>query len=261
MSINLSTNYLPPSHEEEWVTNTIYFHRFADLSTPKGEHVKSNKFICFGSEWSVWAYPRGDRTEGRFYVSLNTLSNRTVKVDYVFTINSRFRGIVKTLEFHPYSVANSNLIARKSILASLVRGELVVGVRMRLPPFIPHNPSACKTIQKMFMDEEYADITFEIGGGIVGSSLTLFHAHRIVLTKAAPQLEELCVPCISSPVPYPHQFYIMLVLSLPALLLCPTACRIKRPTALNCSHTTSGSAEQSSCTIGTRSSRRKSIVT
>ena len=43
------------------------------------------------------------------------------------------------------------------------------------------------------MDEEYADITFEIGGGLVGSSLTLFHAHRIVLTKAATQLEELCL--------------------------------------------------------------------
>jgi hypothetical protein len=33
-----------------------------------------------------------------------------------------------------------------------------------LPPFVPENPYACKTRKSLFMDEESADIVFEVGG-------------------------------------------------------------------------------------------------
>jgi hypothetical protein len=29
-------------------------------------------------------------------------------------------------------------------------------------PYIPKNPSACRTVQEIFMDEESADIVFEV---------------------------------------------------------------------------------------------------
>ena len=54
----------------------------------------------------------------------------------------------------------------------LVDGTLVIEVRMKLdgvnqatshsPPFIPENPSACKVIQNMFMDEKSADVVIEV---------------------------------------------------------------------------------------------------
>ena len=33
------------------------------------------------------------------------------------------------------------------------------------PPFIPENPSTCKTVQNLFMDEASADVVFEVLGG------------------------------------------------------------------------------------------------
>ncbi|KAL3764023.1 hypothetical protein ACHAW5_005107 [Stephanodiscus triporus] len=91
---------------------------------------------------------------------------------------------------------------------SLVDGALVIEVRMKLvdpakipPPFIPENPSACKIIQGMFMDEESADIEFEVGGQQVkgnarkrGRTLSVtFPAHRFILKKCSSILAELCV--------------------------------------------------------------------
>ena len=56
-------------------------------------------------------------------------------------------------------------------MKSLVDGTLVIEVAMKLadptkvkpPPFIPENPSACKLVQSMFMDEESSDVVFEVG--------------------------------------------------------------------------------------------------
>ena len=61
---------------------------------------------------------------------------------------------------------------RTTLLSSLVDGTLVIEVRMRLakptksdpPPFIPENPSSCKTIEGVFLDEKYSDVMFEVGG-------------------------------------------------------------------------------------------------
>ena len=55
-------------------------------------------------------------------------------------------------------------------MENLVEGALVIEVHMKLidpptafPPFVPEN-SSCKIIQGLFMDEESADIVFEVGG-------------------------------------------------------------------------------------------------
>ena len=183
------------------MTNKIYFPEFKDLSAPKGKNIKSNEFVCLGSEWSVLAYPHGfDDVQVHVFL-IHLSSNKTLKVEVMVAVNDRTLELQPKEETHEFSTFTHTVCVyrsgREDVLAGLIDGTLVVEVRMRLAnttrPFVPVNPSACKTIQKMFMDEEYADIMFEIGGGVLGSTLSLFHAHRLVLTMAAPQLEELCM--------------------------------------------------------------------
>ncbi|KAL3762576.1 hypothetical protein ACHAW5_003114 [Stephanodiscus triporus] len=96
---------------------------------------------------------------------------------------------------------------RSKIMENLVDGALVIEVHIKLvdptkipPPFIPENPSACKIIQGMFMNEESADIVFEVGGQQLGSNarkkaktlLVTFPAHRFILKECSPTLAELC---------------------------------------------------------------------
>ena len=102
---------------------------------------------------------------------------------------------------------------------SLIDGALVIEVHMKLinpptpihPPFIPENPS-CKIIQGMFMDEESADIVFEVGGQKYESnarkkaktSSVTFPAHRLIMQKCSPTLAELCgSEGDNSPIPIP----------------------------------------------------------
>jgi hypothetical protein len=95
-------------------------------------------------------------------------------------------------------------------MASLVDQGLDVEVHMKLaepgkalqPTFIPENP-LCGMIRGMFMDEESADVAFEVPGKVTGggryaemrdddSSTTTFHAHRFILRRCSTALGELC---------------------------------------------------------------------
>jgi hypothetical protein len=70
---------------------------------------------------------------------------------------------------------------------------------LSVAPFIPKNP-LCKNILKKFMNEESADVIFEVGGSQEGGNSrkrtktapTKFHAHRLLLQDSAPMLAELC---------------------------------------------------------------------
>ena len=80
-------------------------------------------------------------------------------------------------------------------------------VRMKLPStdksvtqFIPTNP-LCKNVRKLFMDEETADVVFEVYDGNCLSeehtnkkskTTTNFHAHRLILKNNASALYEMC---------------------------------------------------------------------
>jgi len=66
--------------------------------------------------------------------------------------------------------------------------------------FVPTNPFN-KNMLELFMDEELADLIFEVGGGEQQAkgkrkkaklSTTNFHAHRNILQKCAPTLYEMC---------------------------------------------------------------------
>ncbi len=89
---------------------------------------------------------------------------------------------------------------------SLVDDALVIMVHIELigpvatPPFVPKNPSR-NIIQDIFMDEESADIVFEVGGQQFNNESTnefktlpvRFPAHRLVLRKCSSSiLSEMC---------------------------------------------------------------------
>jgi hypothetical protein len=89
----------------------------------------------------------------------------------------------------------------------LVDGTLIINVYMKLvepakehlPPFIPENPSVT-ILQSLFMDEDSADIIFEVGEQrgknnaekIAKIAPTTFHAHRLIVQKSSTTLAELC---------------------------------------------------------------------
>lgn len=194
--------------DREWETHTVSFPGFADLSTPKGNHVTSSKFICLGREWCLRIYPRGhsEAKEDMVSVFLSFHSTGKLKVEYSFAVKDICLGS-GIYEFDTTAHATHgfrDLIKRDAVLAPLVDRALLVEVKLRhatsAPHFIPDNPAMCNIVQKMFMDEEFSDITFEIGGGkLTTSSPAVFHAHRLILKMAAPQLEELCVKSDETP--------------------------------------------------------------
>ena len=99
-----------------------------------------------------------------------------------------------------------NFAKRTKLMKSLVNGVLVIEVRMKtltstsksITQFIPTNPFN-KNVSELFMDEETADVVFEVGGEQQGKgkrkrtkiSTTNFHAHRNILQKCAPTLYEM----------------------------------------------------------------------
>ena len=140
-------------------------------------------------------------------------SGTRVKVEFGFAIKDftiktaglvEKSGIVNTFECGE-AWGYKDFMPRSKCLASLFRGALVVEVRMKPavnpPPFIPDNPSMCNIIQDLFMDVDYADVVFEVGGRGCATneakrpknSSTKFYAHKLILRKAAPQLAELCI--------------------------------------------------------------------
>ena len=210
MSTNQGETPSPSTNDREWETNIVSFAGFADLSTPKGAQVKSSKFIRLGREWCVWIYPRGDSPspdESQVSVFLVLSSpGKSLKVEFDLAIGGLTKGplLYEFTQPEPLNgYGHQAFSTRNEILNHLVDGALMVKVKMRCAkaslPFVPNNPATCKVVQSMFMDDEFADITFEIGGGLDDMSPTLFHAHRIVLTKAAPWLAELVISSTETP--------------------------------------------------------------
>ena len=135
-----------------------------------------------------------------FGVSIKDVNDKQVAGGVSSTIRNKFVGSSEAgwLEFVTIQKASRHL----------VKGSLLVELRMKrasakMSPFIPENPSECKTVHELFMDMSTADIVFQIGVGkqAVGqgrkkvkktSGPTNFYAHRCIIKKSAPQLTELC---------------------------------------------------------------------
>ena len=195
----------------------IRYHEFENLTTTRGEYVRSSEFTCFGLQWYVRVYPGGDSNsdDGMIGIYLYNMGNESIKVQFGFSLRDRDRSSKFEFdnnsdnEFSPSSAdwGWKNFCKRTQIIDSLVDGTLIVEVRMRNSgettnaPFIPENPIS-KTILSMFDDEESADVVFEVENERVETSsdnkssktTTAFHAHCIILQKSCSSalVGELC---------------------------------------------------------------------
>ena len=193
--------------QDDWVTTKVYFHEFGIL-TANTECVKSSSFFCMGHEWRLTICPHGEigREESNILsIFLQPLSSHAIKVTFGLAIEN----FASCTAEHEFKDREFGFVfhGREMALSSLQHGALVVEVRMKpsehFPPFIPDNPFACKVIQDMYMDKESADVVFEVGKQHAttrtnakkpkAEAASRFYAHRLVLTKAAPQLAELCL--------------------------------------------------------------------
>ena len=110
-----------------------------------------------------------------------------------------------------------NYAKRSALIGALKEGTLVIEVQMKQTetttqsvPFVPENP-LCKNILNKFMDEESADVIFEVGseqardnarGKRLKMTSMTFYAHRLILQECTSALGELCKPKEdSTPIP------------------------------------------------------------
>ena len=219
----------PPSSlstEGEWEIIQVRYHGFQDLTTTRNDHVVSPEFTCFGHQWHLKLYPGGttDSEDGMVSIFLHNLSNKSIKVQYGLHVKNKgfmtgWSGFISKDEGNEFAGngtgdedngvfsgwGRANFHQRTQIIDALVDGTFIMEVRMRnvgettTSPFIPVNPIS-KNILSKFMDEESADVVFEVGTqSEIGRNTrkraktsTTFYAHRLILQDGATMLGEMC---------------------------------------------------------------------
>ena len=219
MSINVDVG-TPPDGFEGWTSVVVRFHGFANLPTTRDEsnYITSPEFSCFDHQWVLDLYPGGHTMspEGQVGIIIRNRSNRSIKIEYGYGVmDANCREVVhyklQTFEFGAPGSGHSgrcttNFAPRSIVMNALVNGSLIIEFRMKptstdksIPQFIPTNPIN-KNVLKLFMNEESADVVFEVGGEQAtntttrkkSKTITNFHAHRIILQNCAPTLYEMC---------------------------------------------------------------------
>ena len=212
----------PPGDFKGWTTTEVCFHGFANLSTTRSESVYSPEFSCLGHQWKLELYPGGiaNSDEGYVAIALRNKSNTGIEVQFGYSVrNADGKEVVNhklnTKEFGEAGCLAPqhsgwcvhNFTSRSLIMNSLVNGSLVIEVRMKststdksITQFIPSNPIH-KNVLELFMDEETADVVFEVDNGCCQSeghtnkkskTTTSVYVHRNILKKCAPTLYEMC---------------------------------------------------------------------
>jgi hypothetical protein len=209
----------PPGYNEGWVTRTVHFHGFTNSSMERGVSVDSPEFEGLGNQWCVRI---SNGAEGMTSLFLQNMSDKVIDIDFGFGFiddNGKQVGYKRSYtpvqNFVPMGGDGDHWgfeVATRSKLWSYLMdgtGTLVIEVRMKLanptvsvpPPFIPENPSACKIIQGLFLNNKSADIVFEVGGEdklknnamkIAKTAPVTFPAHRIIVENCSSIFAELC---------------------------------------------------------------------
>jgi hypothetical protein len=201
---------------QEWARTSLHFHGFAGLPKERGAPVASSRFTCVGHRWQLILYAGGAHDAKQRMVSVELIHVSDKDIQITLKISFRYSIIEDDFKFIADRHRKFNDFAKRAtIMKSLVDGTLVIGVAMKLadqkladptkvkpPPFIPENPSACKLIQSWFMDEESSDVVFEVGGQrgkdnaekVARTAPVAFHAHRLILSKCSSVLADMCGP-------------------------------------------------------------------
>jgi len=205
-----------------WTTTDVSFHGFTNLSTTKSNenYVISPEFSCVGHQWKLELYPGGaeNSKEGYVAVAIAKRPNTSIKVKYGYSVRDvDGKEVVHRSETNEFSAQGSqapsriltNFAKRSKAMELLVDGSLIIEVRMKptstgksITQFIPSNPINKNVLQK-FMDEETADVVFEVDNGSCESkehankkskTATTMYAHRFILQDISTMLSELCKP-------------------------------------------------------------------
>jgi len=214
----------PSASLSGWTTTEVCIHGFADLPTARDEYVISPQFSSFGNQWNLGIYPGGrdNSPEGYVVVTLCNMTNKGIEIQLGFNVrNADGREVVygksRTKEFDaagcqaPQHSGWCFAVAKRStLLDTLVDGSLLIEVRMKptltdksITQFVPTNP-LCKNVINKFMDEETADVVFEVDNESCqnedehtnkkSKTNTTLYAHRFILQDISTMLSELCKP-------------------------------------------------------------------
>ena len=201
---------------EGWTSFQFNICEFDALPTTKGHFVLTPKFSWNGHNWALEIYPSGDRgaRDGFMSIYLCHRSEGSITATFEVKILDKFGKVKKGCPTtYCYDSSNSHtgwgwndftkrsniLDKSQNILDS--NGTLAVVVSMKEEPttaFVPKNPLV-SMIREMFLDEETADVCFEIisrseeneNGIIEEVPFVSFHAHSLILKTCAPMLAAL----------------------------------------------------------------------
>ncbi len=206
-----------PTPREGWTSYQFNLKNFGDLTTTKNHRVLTTLFSCNKHDWRLNIYPGGDdeATEGYVSIYLYHESKGSITACYELRIIDKFgkQKIAIDESSHRFEGKGSegdgrgsaHFIKRSDILDESQNildsnGTLTVGVSIKEDPsdvFVPENPLN-KMIQGMFLDEDTADVCFEVissadakKGKKKAKSSDFFHAHSLILKKCAPMLANL----------------------------------------------------------------------
>mmetsp|Transcript_19028 Transcript_19028/g.41215 ORF Transcript_19028/g.41215 Transcript_19028/m.41215 type:complete len:416 (-) Transcript_19028:145-1392(-) len=224
---------VPRNEWDSWESHFVHFHHFESMSTEKDHAVYSPKFSCCNHDWRVRMYPGGDKdsTDGNMAFYLGHCSGTEISAKYFFIIRDVSGKVIKEEDSETYdkfATATAevediedawgwkNFVERAEIIDAsnkiLSHGTLTVEVRIKPDDdnccmnFIPKNEFVQNMLQS-FMDEETADILFEVKSKEEESASVLFYAHKLVLQLCAKgsTLASFCEDCDkSTPVQIPN---------------------------------------------------------
>lgn len=201
----------PPTGWEGWESRLIHFHDFAASPSEKNKPVWSPLFSCFDNDWKVVLYPGGfGDASGVISLYLQHCSDTDINVVFYLSVKEKTNetsvGSSDECIKHKFCHADKtcgheNFATRSAITQSnvLEYGTLTVELRFKLDTggdhyqqFIPKNRFV-QNIKKLFLDQDSADISFEVGDQI-------FFAHKLVLKTCAKRsiLASLCDDCDES---------------------------------------------------------------
>ncbi|KAK1739348.1 BTB/POZ and MATH domain-containing protein [Skeletonema marinoi] len=208
------------SAAEEWQSFKILFHGFADLPSAFEQFTLSPEFKCNGHRWCIKLYPGGKRASrtGCLSLYLRLCSGGYATAPHEVSILDKYQNVKHTKKgtdqsFHggkirgwkDYSL-RSYILLTENILDDNGTLAIVVSINRKndsASPFVPINTTFVPSnpmsslITSMLLDEETADVCFEVGSADVhdvdeaASSPVTFHAHRLILKKCAPMLASL----------------------------------------------------------------------
>jgi len=195
-----------------WTTIEVAFNGFTGLPSVRGESVDSPEFLCCANTWTLDLYPGGDEDSDDGYVAVELVNrgDEAISAWYSFSVRDASGKEMCCNVSHGKKEfgrgecwANDKFAKRSEILDLLVNGALIIEVRIRLTEssvcsFVPKNPLN-NNILKRFMDEETADLVFEVvvdgqkkRGRKKAKATNTFYAHRFILRDSAPVLADLC---------------------------------------------------------------------